>query len=165
MQNETNKTLNNIVDKIADLADKHPMINDNGNGHTADIGTDRKTGKELVYPYVWTDYKDTRYILSKNARGISHKLYSLQVMVLDKYTPNAKNSQEVMSDTEGILSDIIQELANNRTLARFGIEFTSLTAVPVRDDEKDGVEGWLCPIAFKIPYSFCHKNLPFPNGN
>lgn len=155
-----NKTLNNILDKIAELADQHQMINDHGNGHTSNVGQSLAENRQLNYPYLWTDYKDTKYIMTANQRGIAYKLYSFQVMVLDKFSPNVKNSEEVMSDTEGILSDIIQKLANDRKLREFMIEFTTLVAIPVRDEDKDGVEGWLVPIGFKIPYQFCHKNLP-----
>lgn len=154
------KTLNQILDKIEQIAEAHQMINDHGNGHTADIGTDREENRELVYPYLWTDYRDTQYILAQNNRGIAYKLYTVQMMVLDKYSPNAKNSQEVMSDTEGILSDVIQKLVNDRALRAFRVEIKTLVAQPVRDDEKDGVEGWMVAIAFKIPYQFCHKQLP-----
>jgi len=161
-----NKTLNNVTDKLDELAGKHPMINDVGSGHTTDIGTKREEGgRELVYPYLWYDYKDVRYVVTKNQRGIAYKLYTFQFMVMDKYTPNQINSKEVMSDTEGILSDFIQKLVNDRSLKEFIIEEGTIAGTPVRDDEKDGVEGWLIPLAFKIPYSFCAKNLPFLNGN
>jgi hypothetical protein len=155
-----NKTLNNIIDKIEQLADQHEMLEDHGNGHTANVGQSLDENRQLLYPYLWTDYKDTKYILSKNQRGIAFKLYSFSVMVLDKYSPNVKNSQEVMSDTEYILSDIVQKLVNDRKLREFQIDVTAITALPVRDEDKDGVEGWLAVVAFKIPYQFCHKNLP-----
>lgn len=143
------------------LAVAHPMINDYGNGHTSDIGFNREENRELDYPYLWTDYVDTQYILTQNARGIAYKLYVVSVTIMDKYSPNIKNSQEVMSDTEGLMADMIQKISNDPALREYRIQMTTYRGQPVRDEEKEGAEGWTAPLAFKIPYEYCHSNLPF----
>lgn len=158
------KSINQILDAVKAAVANYPMLKDWGHGHTSDIGTRRDEGRQLLRPFLWTDYVSTQYIVSSNARGIAYKIYTFSFTVLDKYTPNLKNSQEVMSDTEGMLSDFIQWFTNNRTLRDYRIQMQSYTAFPVRDEDKDGDEGWTCNVAFKVPYEFCFANLPF-NGN
>lgn len=142
----------------------HPMLKDWGNGHVSAIGTSLEQNRQLVRPYLWTDYVSTGYVVAQNSRGIAYKIYTFSFTVLDKFTPNIKNSQEIMSDTEGYLSDFIQWLSNNPALREYRIQMQTYTAIPVRDDAKDGDEGWTCNVAFRIPYEFCYQNLPF-NGN
>ena len=95
-----------------------------------------------------------------NGRGIGYKIYSMRLVVMDKYTPSSKNTTEVMSDTEGILSDFIQFLLTSSTTKDFRLDVTSIQGLPVRDSEVDGAEGWAGVIPFKIPYQFCATNLP-----
>lgn len=158
------KTINQILDMVKSTVAAHNMLKDWGNGHVEAIGTSREENRPLVRPYLWTDYVSTEYIVMQNSRGIAYKVYTFSFTVLDKYTPNVKNSQEVMSDTEGMLSDFLQWLTNNPAMREFRIQMKSYTALPVRDDAKDGDEGWTCNVAFKIPYEFCYSNLPI-NGN
>ena len=155
-----NKTLNNITDALRELTVGHQMINDFGLGHTANIGTDRlDEGRQLAYPYLWVDYSGTRYAFG-GANNLAYKLYTMTVIVVDKYTPNLQNSSEVMSDTEGILSDVIAYISSHPDLAEFRLNLSEVSAEPVRDDEKDGVEGWMARLTFKIPYTLCYTGLP-----
>lgn len=153
-----NKTLNQITDRLEQLSVDHHQINDFGHGDTSEIGTHQ--GRELGYPYMHIDYAETRYAFGNN-RGIGYKIYTMTVLVVDKITPNIYNSPEVMSDCEGILSDIIQFVSTDSTLRDFRIETADITADPVSDEDKDGTEGWVARIPFKIPYSYCATKLPF----
>ena len=155
-----NKSLNNVTDRLKQLAEDHHMINDFGLGDTSDIGASKDEARELTYPYLWVDYAETKYAFGNN-RGIGYKIYTMSVLVVDKITPNVSNSTEVMSDTEGILSDVIQFISVDKTLRDFRIETADITAEPVSDEDKDGVEGWVARIPFKIPYAFCASELPF----
>lgn len=159
-----NSTINQILDTIKAAVSQYPMLKDWGCGHTSDIGVSREGSRQLLRPFLWNDYVSTQYVVASNARGIAYKIYTFSFTVVDKYTPNLKNSQEVMSDTEGMLSDFIQWFVNNPAFRDVRIQMQSYTAVPVRDEDKDGDEGWTCNVAFKIPYDFCFANLPF-NAN
>lgn len=161
-----NKSLINITDQFRQLAQNHNMINDFGSGNTADIGQSREENRQLDYPYMWIDYSDTNYAIGQN-RGISAKLYTMSLTILDKYSPNVKNVEDVMSDVEEYISDIIQYYLNSPTMKEFRLDTNSITARPVEDEDKDGAIGWNALITFRIPYAFCASNLPIgtpPSG-
>jgi len=155
-----NKTLNNITDKIEELAEAHEMINDYSGGNTANMGTDVEEARDLKYPYLWWDYRDTGYLLTQNTRGIAEKVYAISVCIMDKMTPNINNTSEVMSDTEFILSNIVQKIANDKDLREFRLDYNNIQVLPVSDDEIDGAMGWCAVLNFKIPYDFCATQLP-----
>lgn len=155
-----NKSLNNITDALEAFVEAHLQLKDIGFGHTSNIGVSLKDNRQLEYPFLHVDYSSTNYNLSANSRGISHKLYTMSLTVLDKYSPNTENSSEVMSDTEAMLADVVQYFMNSSTMKEFRLDVSSITAQPVRDEDKDGSEGWTALIPFKIPYQFCASNLP-----
>jgi len=153
------RSLNNVTDALMDFADKHRMINDSSLGHVANRGTKNQDGRQLLYPYMWIDYSTVTYDIVRT-KGIGFKLYSMQICVLDKHTPNVRNSPEVMSDTEAILADAVQFFMTSQAIKDFRLDLTNIVAQPVRDEDKDGVEGWCATLNFKIPYAFCVTSLP-----
>ena len=156
-----NKTLNNITDKLEELANAHNMVNGFAVGDIANIGDDtqKEDSIKLEYPYVWVDYDSITQGIGQT-RGTQFLIYTLRLVVLDKYTPSSKNTMEVMSDTAGILNDFIQYISTHSELKEFRLSGSDVQILPVRDNEKDGAEGWTALIPFKIPYQFCASNLP-----
>ena len=162
-----NKTLNNITDKLEELAEAHNMVNGFAVGDIANIGNDtqKDDSVKLEYPYVWIDYDSITQGIGQT-RGTQFLIYTLRLVVLDKYTPSSKNTMEVMSDTAGILNDFIQYISTHSDLKEFRLSGSDVQILPVRDNEKDGAEGWTALVPFKIPYQFCATNLPVnPFGN
>jgi hypothetical protein len=153
-----NKTLINITDRLELLATEHDQIADFGLGDTSELGT--TDSRELEYPYLWVDYFESKYVFGNN-RGIGYKIYTMTLLVVDKITPNIGNTTDVMSDCEGIISDIVQFISTDPALRDFRLETDDIIAEPVSDEEKDGVEGWTVRIPFKIPYAYCANELPF----
>lgn len=149
-----NKTLNDIVDNLEALASSHLMLEDFNCGNTADIAT-----MELNYPYLHVDYSNTNYAFG-TGRGIGFKIYTMTLIVLDKISTNITDSAEIMSDTEGILSDVVQFISTDSTMRDFRIQTTDINALPVSDNTTDGTQGWTCELGFKVPYDWCASSLP-----
>jgi len=158
------KTLNNITDRLKLLSEEHLMLQDFNVGDTADIGTESENGRKLKYPYLHIDYANTNYSFG-TGRGIGFKLYTMTLVVLDKISDSITTSTESMSDTEGIISDIIQFITTDSSMRDFKIPVSSIVASPVADNTNDGTEGWTCQVGFKIPYGFCSSQLPFIKEN
>jgi len=154
-----NNTLNNIIDRLERLADSHLQIQDFNCGNTADIGTKTEDGRELKYPFLHVDYSNTNYAFG-TSRGIGYKVYTMTLIVLDKISTNITESAETMSDTEGILSDVVQFISTDSTMRDFRIQTTDIDALPVADNTKDGTQGWTCELGFKVPYNWCASSLP-----
>lgn len=155
-----NNTLNNIIDRLERLADSHLQIQDFNCGNTADIGTKTEDGRELKYPFLHVDYSNTNYEFG-TGRGIGAKVYTVTVLVLDKISNNITESSETMSDTEAILSDVIQFVSTDSEMKNFRIQNNDINAQPVKDNTKNGTQGWACELSFNIPYDWCSSALPF----
>lgn len=153
------KTINTLTDALKQFSLDHEQLKDFGLGHTSNIGKSLEENRQLEYPYLWIDYSDTRYSIA-SVKGIYEKLYTMSITILDKYSPNVKNSSDVMSDTEGILSDVIHFFMTSQAIKDFRINLATLTAQPTRDGDTFGAEGWTTLISFKIPYHLCNSNLP-----
>ena len=155
-----------ITDKLREIANCHEMINGFEVGEEAvkgysddDEANEGKGNKELSYPYLWVDYDSTSYDIGE-ARSISSKTYSMRLFVADKQSDNIKSDKDIMSDTEGILSDIVQWLLSKEELRKIIVPNGRINATPTIDGTKDGAHGWSCTIPLKIPYVFCIENLP-----
>ena len=163
-----NITLKRVLDVIREIADGHDMLAGFSIGDAAtrghDKGQESKTDtpdepKELEYPYLWADPSSAGFEIGQG-RAISSKLYSISLFCADKHSDNAGNDTEILSDTEGILSDIIQYIATHPTLRMFGLPVGVISANPSRHATIHEVYGWEAIIKIKVPYKFCHSNLP-----
>ena len=157
----TDITLNKIVDVIKAAADCHTMINDFHVGEDSSKGYNDDENRELIYPYLWMDFAPGSYEIGQ-ARQIQSKTYNIILFVADKQYDNIKNDVEILSDTEGILSDVIQYLLTKPELKQYMVNVGTITPNPGRDDTKDGVFGWTATIPLKVPYKHCYTSLPMP---
>lgn len=153
-------SLNNITDLLRELADCHKMIKDFEIGEEAARGYSDKESRELKYPYLWVDYGPTN--LNINQRRVSDKTYNLRLFVADKHYDNEekKIDDEIMSDTEGILSDVVQYILTNKDLKRVMINDGVIQMQPAREETKDDVFGWFAVVPIRIPYQYCASELP-----
>lgn len=163
-----NITLNRVLDVIREIAGNHGMLNGFSIGDAAtrghEKGQESKTDtpdepKELKYPYLWADPSATGWEIGQG-RAISAKLYSISLFCADKHVDDAGNDTEILSDTEGILSDIVQYIATHPTLKMFGLPVGVISANPSRHTTIHEVYGWEAIIQIKVPYKFCHSDLP-----
>lgn len=163
-----NITLNRVLDVIREIAGNHEMLAGFSIGDAAtrghEKGQESKTDtpdepKELEYPYLWVDPIPSQYEIGA-ARSISAKIYNISMFCADKHVENAGNDTEILSDTESILSDIIQYIATHPTLKSFGLPIGNISASPSRHSTIHEVYGWEAVVQIKVPYKFCYSNLP-----
>lgn len=162
-------SLNVLLDVIEEIADSHKMVADFSIGDAATRGHDKgqreETGgqeeepEEMKYPYVWADPVTTGYQIGQ-ARSIAAKTYSVSIFVADKHSDDAENDTEILSDTEGILSDIIQYIATHPTLKKFGLPVGVISANVARHTTIHEAYGWEAVLAVQVPYKFCYNRLP-----
>lgn len=151
-------TLNRITDILKEIADCHEMIKDYDVGETASRGYNDGEKRELNYPYLWVDYDSTSYNVAQGR--ISDKVYNMILFVADKHYDNIKSDDEILSDTEGILSDVIQWILTKPELKKILVSVGTISARPAREETKDDVFGWIATIPIRIPYKFCWSDLP-----
>lgn len=155
----TDITLNKIVDKIKAAAECHKMLNDVFVGEESAQGFNDKEKRELNYPYLWIDFAPANLVISQN-KILQTKIYNIILFVADKQFDNIKNDVEILSDTEGILSDIIQYMLTNPDLKQYTTQAGTIAVTFGRDGTKDGVFGCTATFPVRVPYSHCYKTLP-----
>jgi len=160
-----NITLNRILDVIREIAGGHKNLGPNhfsvGDAATRghDKGEESDNPKELDYPYLWADPAPSQLEIGAG-RTISAKIYNISLFCADKHSDDAQNDTEILSDTEGILSDIIQYIASSPLLRQFGLPVGNLVMNPSRHTTIHEAYGWEVVIQIKVPYKFCHSELP-----
>lgn len=172
MATEKKTTLQRIFDIIRDIAEKHKMIADNDVGDRATRGHSKGQDKdepsevphELAFPYLFTDYVGTDLIVGQGA-SVQAKTYKINLFVADKHSDAAQNDEDILSDTESILSDLIIYITQNQELRNFivGIGTTSLT--PARHTTIHEAYGCQCVLNIKVKASVCWELLPFTDAN
>ncbi len=157
-------SLRRLTDILREVADCHKMLKGFEVGEEAAKGysddNEAGTGKqELAYPYLWVDYGSVGYEVG-DGRNFSTKTYNMRLFVADKQYENIKSDKDIMSDTEGILSDIVQYLLGEPSLKKVIIAQGSITALPAREETKDNVYGWVLDLPIRVASAFCHSDLP-----
>ncbi len=156
-------SLRRLTDILREVADCHSMINGFEVGEEAARGysddDEEGTKGELAYPYLWVDYDSAGYEIG-SGRNLSSKTYTMRLFVADKQYDNIKSDKDIMSDTEQILSDIVQYLLQEPSLKKVIIAQGTITALPAVDATKDGVYGWILTLPIKVAYHFCASDVP-----
>jgi hypothetical protein len=148
-------TINQIIDVFRDIADRHLMINDFGNGPTYNIGA----AKPLNFPYLWVENGDINTVFSVN--GMKEKRLTFNLYLMDKINKGDDNFDEIISDTEFILSGIIQEFSQLPFYVQNKLSlFQDISMQPVVEETDDNVNGWLASIALKIPIPYTYCEMP-----
>lgn len=148
-------TVNQIIDVFRDIANRHLMINDFGNGPTYNIGA----ADELKFPYLWVENGDINTVFSVN--GMKEKRLTFNLFLMDKINKGDDNFDEVVSDTEFILSGIIQEFSQLPFYVQNKLSlFTDINLTPVVEATDDNVNGWQATISLKIPIPYTYCEMP-----
>jgi len=97
--------------------------------------------------------------------NVAAKIYRINLFVADKHSDNAENDDEILSDTESILSDLIIYITQNQTLRKFIIGLGVTELIPARHTTIQEAYGWQCVINIKVQASICWEQLPFKDSN
>jgi len=151
--------LTKVFDIIKEAATKHEMLADSAVGDEATRGYSKDENEDLQFPYLWARPLPSQYQIGQNGSMVA-KNYIIEIFIGDKHEDNARNDEDITSDTESILSDIIQYLANHPELRKLQIPTGIITASPAFHATKDEVFGWFANVTIRVPYNFCVSNLP-----
>lgn len=152
-------THNQIVSLFKNIAAAHKQINSMGFGNIYE----NESGKLLlygdgapntpVYPMLWADVS-TSTIVKREAQT------TYTVMVMDLVNKDNSNLQEVISDTQQMMLDIIAYLQSPEFDELFFVDI-SATMKNFIDNLGDEVAGWSMDLIFRVPYLADRCAIPF----
>ena len=141
-------TLNQIIKTIQTKAESHKMVGKFAVGADFDFAVD----EVKYYPIVWL--VPNGFTFNTDTRLVS---YQFALMVMDRTFESSSNTIEVLSDTAGIIIDIVTLL--KRTDADFEIQVSG-NAEPFYDSRTDVVAGHVVDFAIETPYLESYCDIP-----
>ena len=153
----TNKTYNNLIDKLKDIGGKHEQISTVTTGDIFDIDLEKNT----LYP-----------LMHLNPVNVTTRrtelVYNFQVFIMDLVEPDGSNEQEVYSDVLQICIDIIGILSNSKWQAQLSLDINApvyfaegdFTCEPFKERFDQSVTGWVFNIGITVQNSFQTCEVP-----
>jgi|TARA_R110000787_G_scaffold44476_5_gene109200 hypothetical protein len=149
-------TLNNVEAIFKDLASRHKQINSFYNQQAFDI----TSVDEVSYPSLVINTSNIS--LPKGDGGYSSKSYAIDLQVIDLVHKDESNKQEILSDVDGILNDIVGEFNSHPSYNEIGLDLVGdVTLNPLRNAYGDEVSGWSTLLTLEAPnkISWCGSPL------
>ena len=143
-------TLNQIIEKIKIQAESHKMVGKFAVGAEFDFAVD----EVKYYPLVWL--VPNGFTFNTEQRLVS---YNFAMLVMDRQFESSSNTIEVLSDTAGIIIDIVTLLKRNVTDSDFDINVNG-TAEPFFDSKSDVVAGFGIDFVINTPYLESYCDIP-----
>lgn len=143
-------TLNQIINQIKTQAESHKMVGRFAVGAEFDLAVD----EVKYYPLVWL--VPNGFTFSTDNRLVS---YNFAMMVMDRQFESGSNTIEVLSDTAGIILDIVTLLKRNVEETDFEI-VVNATAEPFYDSKLDVVAGHGIDFVVNTPYLESYCDIP-----
>ena len=143
-------TLNQIIEKIKTQAESHKMVGKFAVGAEFDFAVD----EVKYYPLVWL--VPNGFTFNTEQRLVS---YNFAMLVMDRQFESSSNTIEVLSDTSGIIIDIVTLLKRNVTDSDFDINVNG-TAEPFFDSKSDVVAGFGIDFVINTPYLESYCDIP-----
>ena len=141
-------TLNQIIQTIQTKAESHKMVGKFAVGADFDFAVD----EVKYYPIVWL--VPNGFTFNTDTRLVS---YQFALRVMDRTFESSSNTIEVLSDTAGIIIDIVTLL--KRTDADFEIQVSG-NAEPFYDSRTDVVAGHVIDFAIDTAYLESYCDIP-----
>jgi hypothetical protein len=139
-------TLNNIEALFKDLGLRHLQINSYYNQKAFDI----TAINEVVYPSLVINTSEIK--LPRTDNGYSVKNFSIELQVIDLVHKDEGNKQEVLSDTESILNDIVNEFSTHPEYNGIGLDLIGdIILTPLRGAYGDEISGWNTVLTLEVP--------------
>ena len=141
-------TLNQIIRIIQSQAQAHKMVNKVAVGADYDFAVD----EVKYYPIVWIIPNGFNF--STDNRTVD---YQFAMMVMDRKWEDDSNTIDVLSDSAGIILDIVTLL--RRYVANFEM-IVNGTATPFFDSSTDVVAGHAIDFTIRTPYLESYCEIP-----
>ena len=143
-------TLNQIIQQIKTQAESHRMVQKFAVGAEFDFAVD----EVKYYPLVWL--VPTGFNFSTEQRLVT---YNFAMLVMDRAFESSSNTIEVLSDTAGIIIDIVTLIKRNVTETDFDISVNG-QADPFFDSRTDVVAGHGINFTINTPYLESYCDIP-----
>jgi len=143
-------TLNQIIEKIKVQAESHKMVGKFAVGAEFDFAVD----EVKYYPLVWL--VPNGFTFNTEQRLVS---YNFAMLVMDRQFESGSNTIEVLSDTAGIIIDIVTLLKRNVADSDFDINVNG-QAEPFFDSKTDVVAGFGIDFVINTPYLESYCDIP-----
>ena len=143
-------TLNQRINKIKTQAESHRMVQKFAVGAEFDFAVD----EVKYYPLVWL--VPTGFNFSTDQRLVT---YNFTMLVMDRAFESSSNTIEVLSDTAGIIIDIVTLIKRNVTDSDFEIQVNG-QAEPFFDNRTDIVSGYGLDFSINTPYLESYCDIP-----
>ena len=144
-------TLNQIIAKIKTAAESHKMVGKFAVGAEFDFAVD----EVKYYPLVWL--VPNGFDFNTSGRLVS---YRFALMVMDRQFESSSNTIEVLSDTAGVLIDLVTLLIRNNRLDEEFEMVVNGTAEPFYDASTDVVAGFAIDFVVNTPYLESYCDIP-----
>lgn len=141
------RTYNQILAILGNFATSHPQVNSHSNGFKTDINQFLKDNEDLSFLF----FEPLSMTLNTNTQDFRFRVYSLDFKQKDNAenlgVNNLGNSQDVLSDTAQILTDLRKYLINNfEDNNIFSFQGDGVNLVPVNNYTADYTVGWYMDI-------------------
>ena len=143
-------TLNQIIKHIQTQAESHKMVGKFAVGAEFDFAVE----EVKYYPLVWL--VPNGFTFNTEAILVS---YNFAMLVMDRQFESGSNTIEVLSDTAGIILDIVTLIKRNVTDTDLEI-VVSATAEPFYDAKSDVVAGHGIDFVVNTPYLESYCDIP-----
>lgn len=143
-------TLNQIITHIQTQAEAHKMVGKFAVGAEFDFAVE----EVKYYPLVWL--VPNGFTFNTEARLVS---YNFAMLVMDRQFESGSNTIEVLSDTAGIILDIVTLIKRNVTETDFEIVVNG-TAEAFFDSKSDVVSGHAIDFIVNTPYIESYCDIP-----
>ena len=144
-------TLNQIIEKFRTQAESHKMVG------KFQVGQDFDFAVEEVeyYPLVWL-------IPNGFTFDSENKLvtYLFTMIIADRQFESGSNTNEVLSDTAGILLDLVTLLKRNYINDEDFQIIANSTAEPFADSNTDVIAGYAIDLQVNTPYLESYCDIP-----
>ena len=143
-------TLNQIIEKIKIQAESHKMVGKFAVGAEFDFAVD----EVKYYPLVWL--VPNGFTFNTEQKAVN---YDFSMLVMDRQFESGSNTIEVLSDTAGIIIDIVTLLKRNVTDADFEVQVSG-NAEPFFDSRNDICGGHGISFTINTPYLESYCDIP-----
>ena len=146
-----NTTYNNIIDSLACVSLAHTMVNSVSTGDIENIDTSGITKYPLIH-----------IVPTSVTSGVNTLTYDFNILAMDLVQTDESNEQDVLSNTLGILTDIIAQYKQGANLGIYPdnkgvyaqVDDADFSLEPFTERFDNVVSGWNCSFSITMPHNY-----------
>ena len=142
----------NIYDDLKTIATAHRQINTFGFGYLWEIAS----SGSVDYPMMFVQPDGATF--GRGEVGMKYKIY-----ILDKVINGEADEEEVLSDTQQMLLDVLATLKNNE--ASYHLKHDKIPLEDFTEKEVDNLAGWVADVQLWVNYDASRCDIPTATVN